>query len=416
MTHKRTGMDKFEKYLAIFVAIDICLFPYIRQVRSLPSMLLLVVWYVLNFRRLKINKEFIAFILTLLAIVASCCVGVVVLPKTVPSYATGTINILNNTISYSVIYIYVFLYYFFFRTMMQKHQITLKKVLRVLYLIICIFAVYYIVSPAGFYAIRNFWTMSGEIQEASLDLSTYYRYTFSFSDPNNIAIMTVAIMIVMFEEHADKEWLKYVALFGCLIVLLASMSTQGIIAFALYAVIKVAQVIMDALRGKKNVSRTTVYVMLVAAIAMCIAIPLVLENEVVSLALGRMSGNSGSFSMRFEIWKNLLKGKNLLYYLLVGNGCTVVLDGKAVSTHNGHLYLIFAYGAIAYVAFMYIFFRKKKHVAWQDWWYKLPLLICFTINVGLIDARYSFAMAMLSAIGCHSGLPSSVWRTKKKRV
>lgn len=416
MTHKRTRIDRFEKFLAVFVAFDICLVPYIRQVRSLPSMLLLVVWYVLNFRRIKINKEFVAFILTLLAIVASACVGIVVLPKTVPSYSAGVINILSNMIAYSVIYIYVFLYYFFFRTLVQKYQITLKKTLRVLYLVICIFAVYYLLSPSGFYSIRNLWTMSGEVQEASLELSTYYRYTFSFSDPNNIAIMTVAIMIIIFEEHAEKEWIKYVALFECIIVLLASMSTQGIIAFALYAVIKVGQMLIDALRGKKNVRKATVYVMLVAAIVMCVAIPLVLENEVVSLALGRMSGNSGSFSMRFEIWKSLLKGKNLLSYLLVGNGCTVVLDGKAVSTHNGHLYLIFAYGGIAYIAFMYVFFRKKKHVAWQDWWYKLPLLICFTINVGLIDARYSFVMAMLSAIGCHSGLPSSVWSTKKKGV
>ena len=75
------------------------------------------------------------------------------------------------------------------------------------------------------------------------------------------------------------------------------------------------------------------------------------------------------------------------------------MDGVAVSPHNGHLYILYSYGLLAYLLFMYVFFRKRKHVRWCEMMFMIPLFICFTINIGLLDARFSFYMAAIIAFG-----------------
>ena len=67
--------------------------------------------------------------------------------------------------------------------------------------------------------------------------------------------------------------------------------------------------------------------------------------------------------------------------------------------HSGHLYLIYAYGMIVYACYLFVFFWRRKQDAWSKMLHLIPLFACFSVNVGLIDARYTFASAVIFALG-----------------
>ena len=401
----------FEQFLTVFAIIDIFLCPYIRPLRCTTSMLLLLVWYAFKLfsrksdikgaiKELLRDKEAVAFIVSCLCIVISTIVGALTLPVAVPSsYQSGEINVFSRTVTYSAIYVFAFLYYFFYREMVKKYQNLIYLTIKVVFAAIFLFALIYLISPAAFYKIRAFWTLSGKVQNATVEASSHYRYTFSFSDPNNIAAMAVAITILLIENKKEKRLIKYGAFAMCAIILLTTMSVQGILGMAAYFGVKVCIFLYKVFKGTIVLKKRTIYICLGGMVVLLLAIPFLLQIPVFEKAFDRITNNGGSFLTRWRIWCDLLQGNGFFKYLLFGRGCAIVLDGKAISPHNGHLYILYAYGFVAYLLFMYVFFGKKRGIKWSNMIFLLPLFVCFTINVGLLDARYSFAMAAVTAIG-----------------
>jgi len=59
--------------------------------------------------------------------------------------------------------------------------------------------------------------------------------------------------------------------------------------------------------------------------------------------------------------------------------------------------LIYNYGMISYVVFMYIIFRIRKGTPLEKQFFMVPLLIGFTVNVGIIEPRFVNILALLTA-------------------
>lgn len=401
----------FELFLSVFALLDVCLYPYIRPLRCTTSMLLLMIWYAYRLiqnrsnlkhlvRTLIADKEVIAFLISVVCIIASLIAGMVSLPATVPSsYQSGEISVFSRTVTYSVIYVFVFLYYFFYREMVKKYQNLIYITIKAVFAVIFVFALVYLVSPAAFYSIRSFWTLSGKVQNATTAASSYYRYTFSFSDPNNIAAMTVAITILLVENKKEKRLIKYGAFAMCAIILLGTMSVQGILGMVAYLGVKSIYLLYKIINGKIVLKKRTVYVAIGILVAVLALLPVMLQIPVVEKAFTRILNNGGSFLTRWNVWKKLIQGNGFFDYLLFGRGCAIILNGEAVSPHNGHLYILYAYGFVAYLSFMYVFYVKKRSMKWKRMFFLIPFFLCFSINVGLIDARYSFCMAIITAFG-----------------
>lgn len=384
--------------LTVFAMIDICMFPYIRRLHCTVSMLLLLIWYATRMVRIRMDKEVKAFFITLICVFVSICCTAIFMPKVLYYAVLGETRPLSYTITYSIIYVFMFLYYFFFREMAKNRIDLMYKTLKVIYICIFLFAVVYMLNTTFFYHLRSFWSMSGARQEASITTSTYYRYTFSFSDPNNAAAATIAICILLMENKKEKKFSKYIYFFMCLLVIVASMSVQSVLALALYMAIKAVYLLYDAVKGKIKINFTSVALACMFLFAALVIMDIAMRNPVVTKSLSRIGDNDDSFQTRLEIWGRLLSEKSLLYYLICGTGCAIAIGTQQVMPHNGHLYLIYSYGLVTYIAFLYVFFWKKSK-NWRDMFFLIPLFICFTINVGLIDARYSFAVAAIVAIG-----------------
>ena len=411
---KHGNRENFLNFLLVFVIVDLFLFPYIRPLRSLTSMLVVAVAFVLRFKIIekRSRKEFFCLMISLFFIIVSICVGCFTQPETVPAtFSTEPINVLGYAVTYSVIYIFVFLYYLYFRNEESGKTALMYTMLKLMLFVIFAFSVFYMISNSGFYAIRPFWTMSGR----DSGLTSAYRYTFSFSDPNNIGSLTLAMMILIIENKKEVFSVKALTVVQSGIIVLMTMSSQCIVSMLLYLLMKLLDVIfiqhMEVRIKKRNVLLFVAAILLIGLVLVVIS-----DNETLLRALNRVSGNESSMAVRFRVWDTLLSEKGLLPYLLFGRGNAVINNNTALMTHNGHLYIIYAYGAVAYLLFLYTFFWRKNGLGWSDLFFEIPLFICFSVNIGLNDARYSFAMAFIIALGIRLKLSEREEASVKRKL
>lgn len=398
---KENGKLVLNKLFSIIILLDICCFPYIRILRSLFSMILLITWYLFNLKKISLDKEMKFFLISIPLVLISAMLGYMYLPKIVNTPTTLHGNITGYTITivyiitYTIMFIFTYLYYFYFKNEVESNLI-LKKILPVLLTIFTVMAIVYLYSPMIFFSIRSFWTLSGTEMIATLDTATYYRFTGPFSDPNNTACISIAIAIYIFENKLYSDKVRYMSMIMCAVILMATMSSTGVIAFVLYVL---AKIMISIITTKKIVINRKKIGMIILFFIVCIIGIIVMSgNSLVKTSLDRITNNSDSANIRFEIWEALLKGKWLPKYILSGFGNIILLNNKAILPHNGHLYLIYSYGLIVYLIFIYVFFRKRKNVSVSSYLYVIPLFLCFTMNVGLIDARYTFLMGSITGI------------------
>ena len=119
------------------------------------------------------------------------------------------------------------------------------------------------------------------------------------------------------------------------------------------------------------------------------------ESNVTQIALERVS--SSSADSRFVIWKTLLVNENPFKYLLIGTGGNVFVNGLPFKPHNGHFHLIYSYGWIVYGLFMFVYFRKRKNTTWKEYFFLIPFLLGFTVNVGIYEPRFLNILSLLVA-------------------
>ena len=389
--------SKIPVFLMCFLLVDAALLPYIRRIKCTMGMLMILLWYLRNFNRFRTDREFRRFIACLVIMVVSLVIGFSVLPSNLPAnFTTGGINVINYDITYSAIIIFAFIYYFYFREATKEYYEQFYAVLKFISITIFSFACLYIVSPTIFYVFRAIFTLSGNTRDVTIGASYVYRYTYSFSDPNSISAISVAIMMLIFENKNEKIWKKYVYCAMMLISVIASMSAQGLMALVICLFIYVARLFLEQ---KKRISTISLLITVVAIVLLFAAWVIIQNQPVIMKSLGRVTSNSNSAQTRLGVWKNLLANKGVLAYVLFGNGNAISLNGYAIMPHNGHLYLLYSYGLIFYMLFISIFLWKKRDTKWSNLMFLIPLFVCFTINVGLIDARYAMFMAALTAFG-----------------
>lgn len=381
-------------FFAIFVLIDVCFLPYIRQLSCLVSMLLLIFWYFLKINRIRRDKEFILFWLSVFLIGLSVVMSKFVMPNHVYAASGISVNPFNYTVTHTAIFLFAYLYYFCIKTEFSQKPHLLKKVENALIIVLTLlflFALYYIASPGGFYTLRSFWTMSGTEVNATVQTASYYRYTGPFSDPNDAACISLAIGIAIFES-SERMKVKYYSLIASIVILLATMSVTGLLSAGLFFFIKLIQVLK-----KQKIKPAPLFIIVVSSIVLILLMGGAGEIEVLSRAIRRMGDNGDSANTRIEIWKILLRNKGIFNYLLIGTGTAITVGTSMRVPHSGHLHLLYSYGLVVHLTFLYVFFRKQKGIKWKKYLYLIPLFTCFTINNGVYDARYIFLMVIVIA-------------------
>ncbi|GAA0478703.1 hypothetical protein IRB23M11_21030 [Alkalibacterium sp. m-11] len=380
--------SKREKIMFFLVLLDILFFPYITPLYSSLSMWVLIFWLPLNLNKLSKTKEVKMFFFALIFILAS----------TIYSFRFSQ-SIITANITNTVILIYGFLYYFFFRLNFQKYEVNISSFLIGYLVLNAILGLVYYLSPQMYFNMRSFWTMSGNTIEVGSSLSIY-RFTGILSDPNNFAVIINAITYFLIFNTDTKVNRKFIIVFLTGFLTVISMSTTGLIMFALlisFAVItKLSKVFLTRKIKKKNLLFGMVIISLLPFFLLLINE--FFSSEIAVIAINRSESNSAD--SRIMIWQNLLSSKNMLNHLVLGDGGNVIINNRIFRPHNGHFHLIYSYGIITYFIFMYTFFRIRGNLSFSSlkkYLFLVPIFLGFTVNVGIYENRFINIMGLLVA-------------------
>lgn len=381
----KEGSMKVDDLVYLICIIDLFFLPYIRLLSASVSMIILPFWFLFRSNKFRVTKEFKLFFVALFFMLLSVGLSAINYPLYVRS----------NLASF-VILVYGFLYYFFFDYYFKKKPVSLVRPLMVYLTFAMFLATVYYANPSAYFWLRSVWTMSGRTIEVQSSLMIH-RFTSTFSDPNNAATVFIAIFAFLMLNNSPSLIQKVYVFAATGIIVFATMSSTGLVVFGGVLIFLALKAIRSLPTRKiKPRSMLALFVLSLVLLPMLYR-PFVdfLNSDVVQFALGRYSDNS--MTSRTKIWVDMIKTESPLYSSIYGYGGTILLNDRVYRPHNGHLHLIYNYGMIPYVAFMYIIFRSRRGTPFVKQFFMIPFLIGFTVNVGIIEPRFLNILVLLVA-------------------
>lgn len=355
-------------------------------------MLLIVVWYIFNFKKIRVDKElYVAFGLSLCAI-TSTIFAVLIFPEHVEVYGESDVLVWRNNIVNLAILLYAVAVYFFYKHLMDTYRFNISYLLLFYLAFVFSLAVPYFFEPLLYFQLRSLWTLSGNVITFE-EFSSIYRFSGILSDPNNAAVVFSAVVAYLIFNQKAKQIHAYGLFLVLLFLTICTMSSTGFILFALLAVFYVLHVLSSSSLDKVIIF--SFFCLLALALYPIVSKLGFLESEVLATALERLSENSSE--SRFKIWKDLIFNERIVYHFFVGGGATLIIDGELVKPHNGNIYLIYAFGFWGYLFFLYIFFRRRYDLPLRFYYFIVLLFLGFSVNVGLYDFRFTMILALLVA-------------------
>lgn len=392
MVAKFSGRS-IDKFFFYFVVFDIMFFPYLRALSVSSSMVMVFIWLLLRGKILVNDRDFKLSVVAVFLCLISFSFSFIKYQDGFQLRDGGvgnTINMAANT----VVILYMFLFYVFFKSLIVKYSFKIDKVLIAYLFFVFLLAALFYLSPVEYFRVRSIWTMYDNVINVQDFSNSMYRFTSTLSEPNNLAAICVAILayLLLFSRTVYSVSISLTVL--VLFVVFATMSSSGIL---LFTVTVIAFVINDFLFSKVS-KRIAIFKIIMTMFFLLIVITMYFtfkETNVGQIAVGRVSENS--MDSRYLIWMNAIDFTKIFSSILWGDGGLVIIDGKEFSPHNGHLHLIYSYGLVFYIIFMFVFFYPWLSRKSFNSFFFVPLFLCFTINVGIYEFRFAGLMALLIA-------------------
>lgn len=384
---------KFDKLVFGLVILDLTLFPYVRFLNVSFSMLILPLWYFFRGSSLINDAEFKVSVILIGLAVSSFLLALI-------NYSNGFLlrdgtagSVFTAMAPNTAIIIFLFLYYIFFKNVIVRIGVDVKKYLLIYLFFLAGLAGIYMYDPSLYFEVRSFWTMSGNVVEIG-EMDSTYRFTGTLSDPNNLSAIVCSVLAYLLFCSRLTHSVKFVFLLICMFIVVSSMSSSGVAFFLFVAFLySLKFVFLDSPSINSFLIRV-----LSGFLFVCfgVLVFVFLQNtEIGEIFVSRVESNS--MDSRYAVWYNVFKLEKIIYSFLWGDGGAVVQDGIVVNPHNGHLHLIYSYGLIFYLAFVCLFFRFSRVSFLSSVAVIFPLFMCFTINVGIYELRFVGVMALLLA-------------------
>ena len=373
-----------------FVLIDILFLPYIKLLRISASVVPLLLWYVKNLRKVRYINIFRSVIFLELAVIFSTLLGFILHPQ---AFSTNITYLITFTLTLS--------YYFFIYTYLTYNSVTLTNLLLSLICVSLFFALLFISNPSEYFSLRSIWSLNS--QSITFVDALINRYTFIMSDPNSVGtILCSAMLLIFITETGMRTWKKIIIACMTFGTVVASISTTAFVVYVISLLMYWVTTFGKKIRKKFSVNGVIICIMLISVAFFYVQ--RVANNfnsiDIARVASERISGNieGGTLSGRTQIWQSTIKDFSWYKYIILGHGSAIVDHfGTIRKPHNGHFYVILAFGVIAYVLFMKIFFKKPRHTKWKYYIAIIPLLMLFTVNTLLQDYRACLAFVVLIA-------------------
>lgn len=382
-----------DKLCFSLVVLDLMFFPYIRFLSLSLSMLLIPVWFFFRGSTLVNDRDLRLSVVAIFLCVLSFLLSFVLYQDGFllrDGSSGGSLDMLANT----VIIIFMFLYYVFFKSLIVKYHIEINKYLILYLFFILLLAFVFYLNPKSYFEVRSVWTMYENVIEVGDFSNTMYRFTGTLSEPNNLAAICVSILafIVLFRKVAYNISIPLFLL--VLSVVLATMSTSGLFYFIIIFIAFIINDLMVSVSDKR--------IVLFKVFLICLFVSLILSVFLLfqETTVGKVSSDRfeiNSMDSRYLIWMRSIDFNKIMTSFLWGDGGLVVMAGRVINPHNGHLHLIYSYGFLFYITFVYMYFAPIFSKPKLSDLFLVPLFLCFTINVGIYELRFAGLMALLVA-------------------
>ena len=302
---------------------------------------------------------------------------------------------------------FLFLHYFCYQFTNYKFKINIILIAYILFAFS--FAILFWSNPQLYFDVRRFWTLGNE----RIVFTNYssQRFCYISSEPNNFSVVVLGIMLYFRFVKKIKFNIFLILSIISLFLVVTSMSTTGIILYIFYFFISVVFVDFKNLNYKKILLPFGFLLLLLLLGALHFNFILsIINSDIVQTAFGRYGvyyETENYTGSRVDIWLRLLQEINIFKYILIGQGTSIYSNGVFYKPHNGHLFLIYGYGMIAYLIFLYEFFIPRKSITKLHYFIiVIPFLIIFTMNTFIGDLRsfYIYIILLASIININSNI------------
>lgn len=383
---------QIDKFIFSVVILDLMFFPYIRALSASLSMVVLPFWFVFRSNVLINDNQFRFSVVAIMILFVSFFHAAIVYSDGI-ILRNGNLGSVFAMLPNAVVVLYMIIYYLFFRAMIIRYKFKLKKFLfSYLVFVLCLVFLFFY-DPALYFKVRSFWTMYGNEIEVA-EFGSAHRFTSTLSDPNNIAGLICAVAAYLIFDASTGFFLRVFALVAAALIVIGTMSSSGAALFCfVLALLPVRELILGASNSSGLFLR--IFSGLSVILFFFILLSYVLETPVGQIAIERAQSNS--MDSRFDIWSRSIELEKFLSSLFFGDGGLPVLDGRVINPHNGHIYLIYSFGFVFNLIFVYLFFISPAKKVSFGMVFLIPLFVCFTINVGIYELRFAGIMSLLIA-------------------
>lgn len=387
-------------FLSLFM-LDVLFMPYLLPIPVPISGLLIPFWLLSTALRVS-ARVWMPCLLGCLTVSVSYFVGLYTIVHDQDLYLTRFVN--------AGILVYMFLTFALAQEDAKGNAKVIMVVLQAYIAFSFILALVFFVEPNLYFSLRERWTFNTEEVYYST-LTVLVRYTGILSDPNNMAASTSAIaaMLVFLEPHRILRNVGVLAMTA--VILVATMSVTGLICF----VVLTGSFIFLSRFTEKFSHNVVMRIVAVAVLGIAaFGVYLFIKDQLVlQLALERVSQSDPE--SRLSRWLIVFDYDKIVDSVILGDGGSIFWEGRDYRPHNGHLYLIFAFGISAYVAFVWVFFRYRRNLGFTNFVFSVIMFICFTVNVGIYEHRFSGIWVILAALYAEASRRRSLLSSGERR-
>lgn len=383
-------LTKIENYLLVFTLVDILFAPYVFFIATTYSQLFVFLWF-LNKKKVAFERIEIRFYYGIIFFIAiSTFISLFTIPYSLVS------EYFFDNIKRGLNIIMGISYYFFFTYIFKTRDRKIEKWMFAFLLYITLWGVMYYSNMGLFLTLKRMFNPYDSVTGVFLNNSGFFnRFNFIWTDPNNVSYTVVGVVSFLIINKRTSNLTILLSFLAMLFILLITMSGGGIIS----ALIILPLSIIVRLRVNRNMWNHSLFI-----VSALIAILLVskfsskfLGGEIGEIAISRIEEKNETEEPRLRIWKKLFDEKNVLHYIVAGEGSNLFVQNRRYAPHSGHFMFIFGFGFVCYYMYMYTIFRKSKSQRWTELLYIVPFFLCFTINIGIGELKYAAIMYMLIA-------------------
>ena len=385
----RQNLTKLDKYLFYFIVIDVFFAPYFPLLAIATSQFFVFGWFLLRGSKCCNPKEVKAYYFFLLFIVLSNMVSLFVIPPEqfdkifIDNWKRG-INI-GTSVSY----------YFFFSYYFRNSNTKAWKWVFLLVVYMALWAMLYYADLGSFFHYKTIFNPrdSTMLSQGSRDIS--FRFNFIWTDPNNVGYAIVGLVTALIINRSTPNLLMVISIMLSVFVMLMTMSMGTLISGCIFIPVS----LLFRLKNDKSLLNiiSMIFFCMIAVYMVNYMSADIMESDSAKTSLARLEKKEETGDDRPKIWRTLLESKSVATHAIIGEGSNIFVEKQVYSPHSGHLMLIFSYGLIAYLLFMYIIFRKPHVQTISAYIPTLPFLFGFTSNIGIGEIKFVGVLAFVVA-------------------